>query len=327
MKFHVSARMTLWLGGILCLCGLAPVGLVLNAASEDEAPPVDAIQQVGVLLERMDEALRSLNYEGILVYLHENRLETLNLLHRIEQGRVQERLVSLSGPVRAVTREQDRVLCSLPDGHPLSVERPAGAHILATEGIDPKILGDHYRIALLGTARIAGRDTDVVGIIPRDDLRYGYRFYIDRKTALPLKSDLIDRHEEPLEQLMFTSILFKPSDGVAPDLGGQPVRNAPVTEPSSRWRFNNPPAGFQLVMHKEIKQPDGAAAEHFLFTDRLSAYSIYIEDGTQDGLDGVTNIGAVHAAGGRVDAHRVTAIGEVPAATVEAAIAGAHLLP
>lgn len=327
MKSPVSMRMTLWLGGVLYLCGLSPIGLALSSANEGEEPSVATTQQVGILLERMTEALRSLTYEGILVYLHENRLETLNLLHHVEQGRIQERLVSLSGPVRAVTRERDRVMCVLPDGHPLSVERHGGGHILATDGIHPELLGHYYRSTILGTARIAGRDTDVIGIIPRDHLRYGYRFHIDRETALPLKSDLIDQHEEPLEQLMFTSIVLRPSDGVEPDLVGQPVRNAPVTEASSRWRFNDPPAGFQLVMHDEIKQPDGSVAEHFLFTDRLSAYSIYIEEGTQDGLNGVTNIGAVHAAGGKVDGHQVTAIGEVPVATVEAAIAGAHLQP
>ncbi len=327
MNFHASPRMSFWLFGLLCLYGLSAAGLALSAVTEDETPPADATRQVGVLLERMAEALRSLNYEGILVYLHENRLETLSLLHHVEQGRVQERLISLSGPVRAVARERDRVLCALPDGHPLSVERHGGGHILATDGIDPALLGDHYRAGILGTARIAGRDTDVVGIIPRDRLRYGYRFHIDRETALPLKSDLIDKDQEPLEQLMFTSIVFNASDGVTPALVGQPVRNAPVTESTSRWRFNDPPKGFQLVMHHEIKQPDGSAAEQFLFTDRLSAYSIYVEDGAQEGLDGLANIGAVHAVGRKIDGHRVTVIGEVPTATVEAAIAGVRLAP
>ncbi|MBK5963711.1 transcriptional regulator [Thiocystis minor] len=327
MNFHASPRMSFRLFGFLCLCGLGAAGPALSAATAEEMPPADTTQQVGILLERMAEALRSLNYEGVLVYLHENRLETLSLLHHVEEGRVQERLISLSGPVRAVARERDRVLCALPDGHPLSVERHGGGHILATDGIDPALLKNHYHAGILGTARIAGRDTDVVGIIPRDRLRYGYRFHIDRETALPLKSDLIDQDQEPLEQLMFTSIVFKASDGVAPALVGQPVRNAPVTESMSRWRFSDPPKGFQLVMHNKIKQTDGSVAEHFLFTDRLSAYSIYVEDGAEEGLDGLTNIGAVHATGRKIDGHQVTVIGEVPAATVEAAIAGARLMP
>ncbi len=330
MKSPASVWATPGLGVALCLLGLIQLSLVWGGEPEQSSAPRGGAEPVGALLERMSEALRSLNYEGTLVYLHENRLETLNLLHRVEQGRVQERLVALSGPVRAVARERDRVMCVLPDGHPILVERGGGRQILGTEGIDPSVLGEHYRVEMLGVARIAGRDSDVVGIIPRDRLRYGYRFYLDQETALPLKSDLIDLNEEPLEQLMFTSIRFQPSDGVVPDVPdgvGRPVRSAPVTESSSRWRFEKPPVGFRLVMHQERQQPDGSVLEHFLFTDRLSAYSIYVEDGEQDGLNGVTNIGAVHAAGRKVDGHQMTAIGEVPAATVEAAVAGARLAP
>jgi len=299
-------------------------GLISPLALAQTAPAPALTQQINGLLERMTNALHTLNYEGVLVYLHDNRLETLNLLHRVAQGQVQERLVSLSGPVRTVARERDRILSAQPEGQPFAVEPPSGGHILATEVIHPAALDAHYRIAILGAARIAGRDTEVIGIIPRDALRYGYRFYIDRATALPLKSDLIDQREEPLEQLMFTTISLSASDGTAPARIGQPMRNAPATEASSRWRFETTPAGFQLVFHREIHQPDGTLTEHFLFTDRLCAYSIYIEDDRQDGLNGVTNSGAVHAAGRTIDGYRVTALGEVPAATVAAAIAGAR---
>ncbi|MBV5308945.1 MucB/RseB C-terminal domain-containing protein [Chromatium okenii] len=300
-------------------------GLISPWTLAQTAPAPALTQQISVLLERMTNALHALNYEGVLVYLHDNRLETLNLLHRVTQGQVQERLVSLSGPVRTVARERDRILSAQPEGQPFAVDPPSsGGHILATEGIDPAALDAHYRIAILGTARIAGRDTEVIGIIPRDALRYGYRFYIDRATALPLKSDLIDQQEEPLEQLMFTTISISPADGATLARSGQPMRNAPATEASSRWRFGTTPAGFQLVLHREIRQPDGALTEHFLFTDRLCAYSIYIEDESQEGLNGVTNTGAVHAAGRTIDGYRVTALGEVPAATVAAAIAGAQ---
>ncbi|TCT21436.1 MucB/RseB C-terminal domain-containing protein [Thiobaca trueperi] len=322
-----------WIAGLgAILCGIGWIQVV--AASDGE--PVEPVPQtatapaIDTLLERMATALRTVNYEGTLVYLHDNRLETLNLLHRVEQGQIQERLISLTGPLRAVTQAHDRVMCVLPDGHPISIERQGGGRILGVGGINPVLLGKHYRIQSAGVARVAGRETDVVAIVPRDHLRYGYRFHIDRETALPLKSDLIDQHEDPLEQLMFTTISFQPSDGVAPEATFEPsVRSAPATQvqASSRWRFDNPPAGFQLVMHRDMPQSDGAPAEHFLFTDPLSAYSIYVESGAQDGLDEPTHIGAVHAIGRKINGYQVTVVGEVPAATVEAAIAGVHRLP
>lgn len=276
------------------------------------------------MLESMNRALRSLDYEGTLVHLHENRLETLHLVHRVDGGRVQERLVSLSGPVRAVTRERDRVTCVMPDGHPISVKSHAGRKLLRTDRIDPEALVDRYQIAIEGVARVAGRDTDVLAIKPRDALRYGYRFHLDRATALPLKSDLIDQVGEPIEQLMFTSLVLhehaddRGAEGPPPEA----TQGEPGPQASTRWRFESRPPGFEQVMYDILRAPSGAEVEHFVFSDRLSAYSVYIEPDTKEGLDGITRIGAVHAAGRRLDGHQVTVVGEVPAVTVEAAAAG-----
>ncbi len=315
-----------WLGILCCWLGLVQA-IAANEEPAKDLAGADAVQRAGVLLARMAQAVRSLNYEGTLVYLHENRLDALNLTHHVEQGQVRERLISLSGPVRAVARAQDRVMCVLPDGHPISVERGSEAGFLDAQGIDPDALGAHYRVELLGAARIAGRDTDVVGIIPRDALRYGYRFHIDRATALPLKSDLIDQGQEPLEQLMFTSIDVQPPGDPAPASAARSVRSAPPATSTSQWRFEAVPAGFELVMQHRMPQPDGSNVEHFLFTDRLSSYSVYVEPHTDEGLEGVASIGAVHAAGREVDGHQVIAVGEVPTETVQAAIAGARCAP
>lgn len=304
----------------LVLAGL--LALVAAVSSADEG----ADERATLMLERMNGALRSLDYEGTLVYLFDNRLETLHLVHRVDAGRVQERLLSLSGPVRAVTRDHGRVTCVRPDGHPISVKSYAGRNLLRSERVDPAALADRYRISLEGEVRVAGRETDVIAIEPRDSLRYGYRFHIDRETGLPLKSDLIDERGEPIEQLMFTSISTQVASGdpgveTAVAQGRSSEADARNAGPS-RWRFDGRPAGFDLAMHDVMRDPDGAEVEHFVFSDRLSAYSIYIESGAEDGLAGVTRIGAAHAAGRRIGDYQVTAVGEVPAATVEAAVAG-----
>ncbi|MFD2113494.1 MucB/RseB C-terminal domain-containing protein [Thiorhodococcus fuscus] len=304
------------------ICGFGAAPWTFAGGQEASEVVATPAEDVSALLARMAEAVRVLSYEGTVVYLHENRLDALSLMHRVENGQVQERLISLSGPVQATARQHDRVMCVLPNGHPISVEAENGPGFLDAKGIDPTVLGRYYRIVALGSARVAGRDTDVVGIIPRDNLRYGYQFHIDRKTALPLKSDLIDANREPLEQLMFTAISLQPSDGEPPRDDPPSVRNAPVAGSEGEWRFEDPPAGFELVMHNGLKQTDDSTVEHYLFTDRLSSYSIYIEAGASDGLEGAANIGAVHAVGRRVDGHQVTVVGEVPLETVQTAIAG-----
>ncbi|HYN76230.1 MAG TPA: MucB/RseB C-terminal domain-containing protein [Lamprocystis sp. (in: g-proteobacteria)] len=296
-----------------------------GATVTDPPPPgPEDLAPATRFLDRMNAALRSLDYQGTLVYLVDNRLETLQLVHRVEQGQVQERLVSLSGPPRTVTRGRDGVTCEMPDGRPLLVKGHARQHLTQARLIDPQALTEHYRIVLLGTARVAGREADVVLIRPLDEARYGFQFHLDRETGLPLKSDLINAQGEAIEQLLFTAIDVNADRAVVP--GATPA-SAPLiaagpadqSEPTP-WRFEPRPAGFELAMHDVMEGPQGAPIDHFLFSDRLSAYSIYIEGNTANGLNGVTRIGAVHAAGRLVDGYQVTAVGEVPAATVQAAV-------
>jgi len=316
---------------VLILGWVLSLGLAIGARADDE-PTVQAAR----LLERMTRALRTLDYQGTLVYSIDNRLETLYLTHRVAQGRVQERLVSLSGPVRTLDRERDRVTCLLPDAQPLSVARRAAPPLSATGPIDPAALAGRYHIEVRGAARMAGRDASVLMIRPRDQLRYGYQFYLDRATGLPLKSDLIDAQGEPIEQLLFTSIDLgseTPSAAPAAAAQGSAARSAGAPEALSqsppqpppaptRWRFDGRPPGFELAAHDLMEDGQGAAVEHFVFSDQLSSYSLFIESGAADGLRGGTRIGAVHAAGGLVNGHQVTAVGEVPAATLAAALAG-----
>jgi sigma-E factor negative regulatory protein RseB len=307
---------------------LIAAGLGLGVGSETWGG--EDLDRAGRMLETMNRALRSLDYEGTLVHLQDNRLETLHLVHRIDGGRVQERLVSLSGPIMAVTRESDRVTCVMPDGHPISVKSQAGRNLLRTDWIDPAQLADWYEFRIEGAARIAGRDTDVLVIKPRDDLRYGYRLHLDRVSGLPLKSDLLDHAGEPIEQLMFTALVLDEAGGAAGErdparegAGGQQGPPALAGDSaSSRWRFEPRPAGFEPILHDVMRAPSGAEVEHFVFSDRLSAYSIYIEPDAAEGLDGVTRIGAVHAVGRKIAGHQVTVVGEVPSATVQAAVAG-----
>ena len=289
-----------------------------------ESQPV----QASILLQRMSSALRSLDYEGTLVYLLDNRLETLHLVHRVDGGQVQERLNSLSGPARVVTRSHGQVICTMRDGHPISVKSYSGRRLLRAQPIDPAVLEGRYRVHLEGSARVAGRETDVVSIGPLDALRYGYRFHLDRETGLPLKSDLIDLDGNSIEQLLFTSLtLDKPEASSGPLTDGPEAVADAVPAPAAPWRFDRRPAGFELTMHDAMQDPTGAPVEHYVFSDRLSSYSIYIELDSGDGLQGVTRMGAAHAAGRRAGGYQVTAVGEVPAATVEAAVAGVSATP
>ena len=309
--------------------GRLMLGLGLAAALAVTAGEDPTLTEAARLLGRMTAALGSLDYQGTLVYLADNRLETLELVHRIGRDGVEERLVSLSGPPRRLARADGNLTCELPDAPPLRIAPGVHRRSPGAAPIDPAALAAHYRVEVLGPARVVGRDAEVLRLRPRDGLRYGNEFHLDRASGLPLKSDLIDDRGEPVEQLLFTAIAFAapPADvnaapsAAAPAEGDQPA--GPAAAAQSRWRFAGRAPGFELALFDRLEDAQGRPVLHSLFSDRLSSYSVYIEEGAAPGLDGTTRIGAVHAAGRVIDGHRVTAVGEVPAATVEAAVAGA----
>lgn len=195
------------LGWGLILC--AAPGLSLEAAAVDRAPEA--------WLQRMASALATLEYEGTLVYLHGHELSTLRIAQWVDGGQAHESLLALSGPISAIARSRKGVTCVMPDARAISVPRHSGhgAVPLHPGEIDVERLRPHYLIHALGRSRVAGRETQVIGIIPKDNLRYGYRFFIDELTGLPLKTDLMDSTATPIEQVMFTEIQVLEQDAGA----------------------------------------------------------------------------------------------------------------
>ena len=318
----------------LVLAGCLPVFAAESPADTTAESGTD--DWAAAQLARMAAALDDLDYEGTLVYLADNHLETLHLVHRVIGSEVAERLVSLSGPVRALARRQDEVTCTLSGDRPISVKRRAAMpDLLHAHPIDPAMLAENYFVHPLGETRVAGRDTDVLGVIPRDSYRYGYRFYLDRQTGLPLKSDLMGTGGEPIEQVMFATVKFghgelKSTAAESPSAAGATASSAVAvtsvdrTAPST-WHFDTLPPGFALRMHDTWPEGPGGTGgpvEHLLVTDHLAAVSVFVEAPGQGGLNGASRIGAVHAIGERLAGHQVTVVGQVPAETVAAVLAG-----
>ena len=66
-------------------------------------------------LNEMSSAMQALDYDGTFVYLHDNKLETMRIIHQVTEGGEKERLVSLTGSPREVLRDDRVVTCIMPD--------------------------------------------------------------------------------------------------------------------------------------------------------------------------------------------------------------------
>jgi sigma-E factor negative regulatory protein RseB len=291
----------------------------------------------------MARALETTDFEGTFVYHHGESLSAMRIVHRYENGESQESLLTLNGPIRALGRNQDSVACLLSGGQSVLLnhahknqEDPDGSMVPDWSGLE-----EYYRFKRLETTRVAGRGAVLVAIAPRDSLRYGYLFAIDLVTHLPLHTALTETDGRAIQQLMFTDVRLIPeAEGAGQDTPAPPSPLTRATNtstplspspPASRWRFRRLPAGFVQREHDWIPARSStdkatASGEYFLFSDGLASVSLYIEPADQAGLIGQTRMAGVHAAGKQVDGYQLTAVGEVPAATV-AALLGAIIPP
>lgn len=304
-------RALLWPLALMAVMATNPVQAGTDLASEP--------------FQRMGKALSTLNYEGILVYSHDNRMETLRVVHKVEGGQVQAFMESLNGQPRTLKQDGGQLTCRL-SGDPLIAvaRRAVGQEGANSRPLNAEDLAPHYLVQIQGEARVANRQTQVVAIIPADTLRYGYRFYLDTETDLPLKLDLIGGDARVIEQLMFTSLVINPVLSAEQDAesGADIVATAEArTQTSTKWTFEQLPPGFTLIMSQAERDTGGQEIEHLVLSDGLASISVYVESGQEKGLLGEAHIGAIHAQGAKVRGHQVTVVGEVPAATVSAVAA------
>ena len=285
-------------------------------------------------LLKMNQASRDLSYSGSFVYQHGDQLESMRILRKVQGGLVRERLMSLNGAAREVIRTDQEVRCYLPDENMVVVEQRR-LEARSFPSLLPQslhTLDKNYLITLGDSERVVDRNAQSVTISPRDSYRYGYRLWADKETGLLLKANLVDHKGLTIEQFMFTSIDF---DGRIADSAFEPStpgknsawyrEGKDTIQPlnaNGAWTVGRLPPGFTLSMHMRRMIPRRkAAVEHLIYSDGLAVVSVFIEKVTDksapDDFTDSAHIGAVHTRARVIDAHRVTVVGEVPAATVD----------
>lgn len=284
------------------------------------------------LVNRLVEATKSLNYDGIFVYQRDALVDAMRIIHKHADGAESERLLSLSGPPREVIRDGARVTCTFADDKAVMVEKrqPSDFYSLALSQPVERLVSN-YAFALEGEDRVAGRATHVVGISPRGSDRYGYRLWIDKASNLLLKSVILDREGRALEQMQFTQIqigheiseaLLKAEvDGV----GFTWYTNSTVSEgadertASEDWKVDWLPNGFEMRNHQvQHMAASKMPVKHMVYSDGLAIVSVFVEKLMDDAtpLQGYSSMGAVNAFSRVADDYQITVVGEVPQPTV-----------
>jgi len=281
----------------------------------------------------MSSALQTLNYDGTFVYLHDDKLEAMRIIHRFDGHGEHERLVSLTGSPREVIRNHETVTCIMADKKSVMVGQSRSGQPFPIVPRDLDSLTKYYQLEDAGDGRVADSMARIIVIMPRDTYRYGYRFWIDKTSKMPLKSDMTGADGDAIEQVMFTRLETEqdiPEDALRPSLtgddytwymqeaGSDPARDSAAGE--THWAVKDLPAGFVLT-HAQSKRisPDGEGVEHLVFSDGLATVSVYVEKAVSDEVvfTGLSTMGALNTFEALAGGHKVTVVGEVPAATVQ----------
>lgn len=261
--------------------GVLASSLCLQAA--ELLSPKDANQ----LLNRVAAAARTQNYSGVYLYQHSEGMETFRLLHIAEAGNESERREALDGPQREFVRNNDQITCYLPENKSFTIDRRS------TNKLFPSLLPDqpadvlnNYVVRRLDAERVAGLQSEVYMLEPKDRFRHPHKLWVDAQSGLLLKAAMLDQqHYEPIEQFTFTQVqvggvvdkrLLKPLLVNKPTGTEKPVSVESLT--AQGLEFKAVPPGFRLVKESQRNLPGKSVpVKQYLFSDGLATVSLFVE--------------------------------------------------
>jgi sigma-E factor negative regulatory protein RseB len=301
----------------------ALIALLLAASAahcQNESP--------GEWLQKMTAAVQSTDYEGTVIRIQDGSAEAIKVVHVVSDGVIREKVVIQEGNGLEIIRNGNEVHCILPDRKSVLVEewddQSTLFSTLPSSGIQ---FGSEYDVSIVHRDRVAGRKAIMLAIRPHDDLRYGHRLWLDIATGFPLQTNLIGAHGEPIQQVKFADIklgepihasALRPSTKLDDFRWFAEPQEKIKMEIESDWVSNDSPPGFRLLStHAEETPGKDGSLTHMLYGDGLASVSVFIAPHAGDTEARRARVGASNSFSIALGEFRVTAVGEVPAATAE----------
>ncbi len=287
-------------------------------------PQVDAANW----LRKIAMAAHQLNYSGLVVFQQGAHVESSRVYHLVDEYGEHEKLVMLDGIPREIVRNNEQVFCYYPSKQIVTMEkrqsiRPFPAllpHQLSE-------LSENYLIRKGPIERVAGLDSQVIALEPKDSYRYGRVLWADKNSGLLLKADLQNERGEVIERFVFTQIsvggkidakIFKPYPGSSEKSRPVIVKSIEASANDIEWRIDPLPPGFNKIIDTK-RQFAGKQhiVLHRVYSDGLVAVSVFIEPtDSVGGETGLSQQGPLNVYSRLVSGYKVTVLGAVPPITV-----------
>ncbi len=300
---------------------------VLAFAGQENNSPIEWLQ-------KMKQAMKTLNYQGTVVFMENDLLDTMKYSHTVEHGLEQERLVSLNSPMREVIRDIDKVTCTFKEiGKRVVDHRPVTHSFLIDLPENISGLADYYQLSFGSHSMIAMRSSREINIKPLDNYRFARKIWIDEDNFLPLQAELLDLSGKVLERFVFTDIQTGVSlPWVDIDKADASIKVHHIHKAQSESFDNLPfslqmlPPGFEKVFFSSLSMHNSEqAVAHLLLSDGLSNISVYQDEADDSVTDGTQHVGAVNSYTRVIGDKLIVVLGKVPAVTVKSIAEGIKL--
>lgn len=291
-----------------------------NSYATDHQTTQDWLKTVAI-------AGRLTDFSGIFVYQYNHRVETYQIAHVVANDSVYEKITNLDGPKQEIIRHHGQTWCYRNHKMVQITTQQARTKFPSLLLEQLSELNDSYQAQDAGVTNVAGYATQAVIFKPKDSFRYTHKIWVNTDTGLLLKSAVLDEKQQILEQYVFTQLKIgsEVDKNLIAETKANSVNFSTVTKAdgpiaiTSGWSVDALPSGFKKS--QEIKRPMSgkhAPVTQLVFSDGLSAISVFIEpsDQDEDDTEGLSSRGAVNLYQKVVNQHLFTVVGEVPAKSV-----------
>jgi sigma-E factor negative regulatory protein RseB len=284
------------------------------------------------LLEKTAYAARELNYKGVFVYQNGSQTRSVQITHMNSAGQEMTRNVVLdngiqAGQPREVYSQGNNIVIFRSQNQKMVIEKRRGQNLFpAMLPTEMQAIKASYTARLGAMEYVAGREAQIIELIPNDAFRYSYKIWADTEYGLLLKIISLDDKNQELEQIAFNQLStlnsqdtnwFQPKIDVGKSYVVEDT--TAVNHVTKNWIVAELPTGYAQVDHIALVVPGKAApVDQVIFSDGISSVSLFIEPITKcmHPKMGHMLIGSTNICANVLDGYQITVVGEVPEATV-----------
>lgn len=295
-----------------------------SSSSLDVATPSSVNEPSGLsMLNDMRESVLRTDYQLYFLLQSANQYSsTFRYEHVGSKTGNNASLVYLEGSAKEIILHDNIVSYFQSDSVPFSI---SASHII--EAFPRVIYSDFnsivnaYDFILLGKSRTANRSSQLVRIVPKDKDRYSYVVWIDDKSNLPLRIDLLDLDANVIQQMKVIELNLDFNKKTFDDYIKN--RDYPIIFPIEKenselnnWQVTWLPKSFKEIAAYNINfyRTD---IDTRLFSDGIFSFTVNVSERSSDSVSHILEQGARTIYSTNLDNMNVVIIGNLPVETME----------